>query len=128
MAVRLTGRMERARNYGFPSLDLLTTMEVTTIPDGNQPDRLYRKDGSELFEVSAHGLSVCGPAAGGGQNIPVRFEKRLPSCPAFPAWCRFDSVLLENIAHGLIGDVVANIGQGTLDPIVASTRVFLGKS
>jgi hypothetical protein len=37
-------------------------------------------------------------------------------------------MLLENIAHCLIGDVVANIGQGTLDPILAPSWVFLGKS
>jgi hypothetical protein len=34
----------------------------------------------------------------------------------------------ENVAHRLIRDVVTNVGQGSLDPVVAPSRILLGKS
>jgi hypothetical protein len=37
-------------------------------------------------------------------------------------------VLFEDVAHSLIGDVVSNISQRTLDPIVAPGWILLGKS
>lgn len=52
----------------------LTTMEVVTVLDGIQPDRLYRNDRPELFEVSAHGVSERGPAA----TVAYEHEQRTP--------------------------------------------------
>ncbi len=43
-------------------------------------------------------------------------------CPrrlSFPVRGWFDSVLLEYVADSRIRNVVADVGQGTLDPIVA---------
>ena len=39
--------------------------------------------------------------------------------------CRFDAVRCADIFHGRIGDVLADVGQGTRDAVVASGRVVL---
>ena len=62
------------------------------------------------------------------QHIPMGFEKGRPRGLSLPIRSRFDSVLLEYVADGRVGDVVANVCQGTLDSVVAPGRVFLGES
>jgi hypothetical protein len=49
----------------------------------------------------------------------MRFDKRLPgSLPgSFRSW--FYSVLFEDVANGLVGNVVAEVGQRSLDSIVS---------
>ena len=37
-------------------------------------------------------------------------------------------MLFEDVAYSLIGDMVSNIGQRALDPIVAPSWIFLDKS
>jgi len=59
-----------------------------------------------------------------GQDVPVGFDEGLPRCLSFAIRCWFDTVLLEDIADRLVGDVVAQVGQGALDAIVAPRRIF----
>lgn len=61
------------------------------------------------------------------QHIPVSFEKRAPGCLSFAVRCRFDTVLLENVAHSRVGDVVADVGQRTLNAIVAPGGILFGE-
>ncbi len=62
------------------------------------------------------------------EDFPMRFDEGLPRSLAFPVRRRFDSVFLEYVADRRVGDVVADIGQGTLDTVISPGRVFLGES
>ena len=53
-------------------------------------------------------------------------EKRLPSSLPPPFRGGLDAVSLEDVADRLIGDLVAEIGQGTLDAVVSPVRILLG--
>lgn len=54
----------------------------------------------------------------GGEDIPVSREERLPGSLPLAFGRRFDAVLLEDVADGSIGDVVAAVGESTLDVVV----------
>ena len=58
----------------------------------------------------------------------MRFDERRPRRLSFPVRRGFDSVLLENVANGRVGDMVADVGQRALDSVVASGRVFLSET
>jgi hypothetical protein len=60
-----------------------------------------------------------------GQHVPMGFEKRGPLSLMLSLRSRFDTVRCEDIFHGGIGDVIADIGQGALDAIVTPGRVVL---
>jgi hypothetical protein len=62
----------------------------------------------------------------GRDGVPVRFEKRLPSCHPFPNRGWFDAVLFEDIPDGSVRDLVVEIGERALDPVVAPGRVLPG--
>jgi hypothetical protein len=44
------------------------------------------------------------------QNVPMGFEEGLPGRLPFPLRHWFDAMLLEDVAHGLVGDLVTQIG------------------
>jgi len=54
-------------------------------------------------------------------------EKRLLSSLPLPFRGGLDAVSLEDVADGLIGDLVAEIAQGTLDAVVSPVRILLGQ-
>ena len=64
----------------------------------------------------------------GCEHIPMRLDERLPSCLALPIWSWFDPMLFENVADGSIGNVIANVRQRALDPVVSPVQVFLGEA
>lgn len=62
------------------------------------------------------------------QHVPVRFDEGRPCGQSFSIRRRFDPVLLENVANGRVGNVIANVGQGTLDSVVTLGRILLRKA
>jgi hypothetical protein len=44
-----------------------------------------------------------------------------------PVWCRFDAVSFQHVGHRGISDVAADIGQCSLDAIIAPRRILSGK-
>lgn len=59
-----------------------------------------------------------------GQYVPMRSKKRLLVRLSFPVRSRLDSMLFENVAHGLVGNLMAKICQRTLNPIITPQRGF----
>jgi hypothetical protein len=59
----------------------------------------------------------------------MRFEECRPGGLTQSVGCRFDSVGLQDIANRGVGDVVSDVGQRTLDAVVAwpdARAVFQG--
>jgi len=56
------------------------------------------------------------------------FEKRGPGCLAFAVRRRFNTVFLEDVANGLIGDLVPQVGQGALDLVVSPGQILPRKA
>ena len=56
------------------------------------------------------------------------FEKCGPGCLTFSLRRRFDTVILEDVAHGLIGDCVPQVGQGALDLVVSPGHILPRKA
>jgi|SRR5450759_1801241 hypothetical protein len=52
----------------------------------------------------------------------------LPGSILAPLRCRQDSVSAQDVAHRLIGNEVAEIGQGSDDAVVSPTGVLSGKA
>ena len=63
-----------------------------------------------------------------GQHIPVRLDECSPGGLSLAIRRGLNAVTLENIADRLIGDLVPQIGQGTLDTVVAPRGVFPSKA
>ena len=53
-------------------------------------------------------------------------DKRRPRRLSLPVRRGLDSVLFENIADRRVGDVITDVGQGPLDPVVTPGRILLG--
>ena len=73
-----------------------------------------------------------GPDFDGGkvdrrQYVPVRFEERGPGGLALSVRSWLDTVRFENIAHGRVADVVAEVGQPALDAVVTPTGILLSE-
>jgi len=51
-------------------------------------------------------------------------DERIPCGLVLPQWRRLDAMGLENVAHGGVGDAMTQIGQGTLDAIIAPRRIL----
>ena len=60
------------------------------------------------------GGEVCGK-----DRIPVSLQKRGPRLRALAIRCGFDAVGLQYIGHSGIGDVVAEVPESSLNPVVA---------
>src|SRR5215471_1327385 len=60
------------------------------------------------------------------QDIEMRADELFPRGGRLPLWRRWDTVALEDIAHGLITDYQAEIGQGANDPVIAPRAILLG--
>src|SRR4029077_10898033 len=61
----------------------------------------------------------------GSQYVPVGLQKRLPGGLSLPLGRRLDPVLLQDVLYGRVGDPVAEVGQGSLNAIVAPTGILL---
>ena len=61
-----------------------------------------------------------------GQHVPVGLDKRLPSRAPPAIRCRLNTMAAEKIAHCLIGDIMSQVGQRALQPIVAPGRILVG--
>ena len=73
--------------------------------------------------------SALGPDFNGGeinrhQHVPVGFEERGPRGLPLSERSRFDAVGFQDIAHGLIGDLVAEVIQSRLEPIITPGRIL----
>lgn len=100
---RTCGQMDTARSQFHDEQDI----------KGNQATLLPNFNGREI---------------NGRQNLPMRFDERVPRCLPFASWRRFDSVLLEYIADGRIQNTKAKVGQGALDSVAAPRRILRSKS
>ena len=58
------------------------------------------------------------------QHVPMCFEECRPSGLTLSLGSRFNSVGLQDNANRGVGDVVSDVGQRTLDAVVAPSRVF----
>ena len=61
------------------------------------------------------------------QHVPMRFEERGPRGLPLSVRSRFDAVRFEDVADGRVGDVVADVGQRTLDAVVSPGRILFGE-
>lgn len=61
------------------------------------------------------------------QDVPMGFEKGGPRCLSLAVRRRFDAMLFEDIAHGLIRDLVSQVGLRPLDTAVAPGRILQSK-
>src|SRR5207249_10813472 len=62
---------------------------------------------------------------GRDQHVQMRPDKLLPRGGRLALWRRWDTVALENVAHGLVTDRIAQVGQCPHDAIVAPRAIFL---
>ena len=62
----------------------------------------------------------------GAQHVPMGLEKSFPGGLTFPLGRRLNAVRFEDIAHRLIGHIVVQVGQGTLDPVESPIWILLG--
>ena len=65
---------------------------------------------------------------GACQDGHVGGDEILPGCVLAPLGCRLDPVSAEDIAHSLIGNRVADISQGSCDPVVSPAGVLSGEA
>ena len=61
---------------------------------------------------------------GACQDGHVGGDEILPGCVLAPLGCRLDPVSAEDIAHSLIGNRVAEIGQSSDDAVISPTGVL----
>src|SRR5207249_3111526 len=63
---------------------------------------------------------------GSYQHIQMRPDTLLPRGRRLPLWSRRDAMALENIAHRLVTDRQAQVGQGADDPVIAPGAILSG--
>src|SRR4029453_5509413 len=56
----------------------------------------------------------------------MRADKLLPRRGRLALWSRWDAMPLQDVAHGLITDRIAQVRQRTDDPVIAPGAVLLG--
>jgi len=62
----------------------------------------------------------------GCQHVPMRLQKRRPIHRALSTWRWLDTVVFENVANGLVRDIMPQIGQGSLYSIISPRRILAG--
>jgi hypothetical protein len=60
------------------------------------------------------------------QHIQMRADALLPRGRRFTFRSRWDAMALQDVAYGLVSDRVAQVRQGTNDPVIAPGAVLLG--
>jgi len=63
---------------------------------------------------------------GSSEGVPVTPKKLRPRRLSPAKRCRLDSVILQDPLHRVRSDLVAEVGQSSLDSVVAPRRVRLG--
>src|SRR5262249_52478246 len=63
---------------------------------------------------------------GGDQHVHVRTDALLPCGGRLTLWRRWEARALEDMAHSLIADGVAKVGQGADDPVITPGAILLG--
>ena len=63
----------------------------------------------------------------GGQYIPMSLEERLPGGLSPPLRRRLDAMLLQDVSHAGIGDLMTQVGQGALNAVITPGRIFPGE-
>jgi hypothetical protein len=69
----------------------------------------------------------CSEEIRGPEHVLVEADELRPSGVALAFWDRSQPVLTQNIPDSLIRNLVAQIGQGANDAIIAPAGVVLGK-
>ncbi len=62
----------------------------------------------------------------GSEDVPVRFQERLPSGLLLPVGCWFDAAGLQNVARIVIRNAVTEVLHGTSNSVVGPTEIFAG--
>ena len=57
----------------------------------------------------------------------MRLDEGLPGCLPFPFRSRFDAIIFQDVAHSLVGYLVAEIRQRALNPIVSPRGIVTGE-
>src|SRR5215472_9007137 len=60
-----------------------------------------------------------------GQYRHMRLNEFLPARALASFWCRCDAMPLQHVAHGLVRNLIAEIGERTDDPGVAPAAILL---
>ena len=94
----------------------------------NTSSRKFHDEQQIVGDEPAYCPVFNGGEVDGREHIPMRLDERLPSCLTLSIWSRFDPMLFENVADGSIGNVIANVRQRALDPVVSPVQVFLGEA
>src|SRR4029077_14181392 len=69
---------------------------------------------------------LSGEEVGRHEDVHVRTDALLPGGRGLALWRWRDAMALEDVAHGLVTDRIAQVGQGPRDPIVAPRAMLLG--
>src|SRR5882672_5127378 len=64
----------------------------------------------------------------GSQHVPMRLEKGMPRRLAPPLEHWFDAMLLQDIGNARRGNIMAQVGQGALNPIITPGGILLGNA
>src|SRR5919197_5149371 len=65
---------------------------------------------------------------GGDEHMHVRADELLPRGGRLPFWGWWDAMPLQNIAHRLITDGIAEVCQDANDPVIAPGAILLGQA
>lgn len=65
-------------------------------------------------DQSTLGPDFDGREVNGCQHIPMGFDESRPGCLAFAFQHPFHAMFLEDVSHGLVRNLVTEIGQGRL--------------
>src|SRR5881397_2070802 len=56
----------------------------------------------------------------------MRADKLFPGGRCFTLWSWWETMTLQDVAHGLVTDGVPEVGQGADDPVIAPGAILLG--
>ena len=85
--------------------------------------QIDKEQDQEALQASS-GPDLYGEEVCGYDQLPVARQKLLPSRLSAPLCCRFDLVPMENISDCAPGQLVSEIGYGTLDAAITPGTVF----
>ena len=106
---------------------LLHPVRVRMAPDAAQryaAAAYVNEEQDVVRHQPAPGQHLHGEEVGTGQHVDVRLDELLPGRRATPLRRWSEVVPAQDVAHGLVRDLMAQIGQRADDTIVAQTAVF----
>ena len=90
----------------------------------NSPRGHFHDEEQIVRDQSSHGPDFDRREVDGTQHVPMRLDESLPCRLPFPFRSRFEAVFFEDVAHRLVGHLVAEILQRALNPIVSPRGIL----